>query len=141
MTFECLTQAHGFFERAQVLDPRNVRALVGAALADTSIGGSFLTDDRLARFAAAETAATKALLIAPDSALAHFALGVVHILTNRAAEGMADCEHALALDPNLADAHACIGWAKYFSVGARKPKPTSTRRSAGHRATSAPSDG
>jgi TolB-like protein/class 3 adenylate cyclase len=113
-TLENLTQAHGFFERALALDPGNVEALVGTAVVDCSIGGSFLTDDRTARFAAAEAASTKALSVAPDFAVAHLALGVVHVLTNHAAEGIAECEQALALDRNLAEAHACIGWAKFL---------------------------
>jgi TolB-like protein len=109
-----LGQAQGFFGRALALDPANVAALVGTALVDVAIGGSFLTDDRAMRFAAAETASTKALSVAPDFAVAHFALGVVHIATNRAAEGIVECEQALALDQNLADAHAGIGWAKFL---------------------------
>jgi TolB-like protein/class 3 adenylate cyclase len=109
-----LGQAQGFFGRALTLDPANVAALVGTALVDVAIGGSFLTDDRATRFAAAETASTKALSVAPDFAVAHFALGVVHIATNRAAEGIVECEQALALDQNLADAHAGIGWAKFL---------------------------
>jgi tetratricopeptide (TPR) repeat protein len=36
------------------------------------------------------------------------------MFTNRAAQSIADCEQALALDRNLANAHAYIGWAKYF---------------------------
>jgi len=109
-----LGQARGFFERALALDPGNVEALVGTAVVDWLIGGSFLTDDRTARFAAAEAASTKALSVAPDFAVAHLALGVVHIATNRAAEGIAECEQALELDRNLADAHAGIGWAKFL---------------------------
>jgi hypothetical protein len=42
------------------------------------------------------------------------ALGLVHIATNRAAEGIVECEQALSLDQNLADAHAGIGWAKFL---------------------------
>ena len=34
--------------------------------------------------------------------------------TKRAAEGIAECEHALALDRNLASAHAFIGFGKIF---------------------------
>ena len=34
--------------------------------------------------------------------------------TKRAAEGIAECEHALALDRNLASAHAYIGFGKIF---------------------------
>ena len=41
-------------------------------------------------------------------------LGLVDILTKRAAEGIAECEHALALDRNLAGAHAAIGLGKIY---------------------------
>ena len=41
-------------------------------------------------------------------------LGLVDILTKRAAEGIAECEHALELDRNLAGAHAIIGLGKIF---------------------------
>jgi TolB-like protein/class 3 adenylate cyclase len=109
---ESLTLARGFFERALALDPENVDALVGKAIVDISIGSTLLTDDRMARCMAAKAAATKVLSLAPDYALAHLVLGVVHMITNRAAEGIAECEQALVLDRNLADAHACIGWAK-----------------------------
>jgi tetratricopeptide (TPR) repeat protein len=40
--------------------------------------------------------------------------GFLEIVTNRAAEGIAECEHALALDRNLAAAHALIGIGKLF---------------------------
>ena len=40
-------------------------------------------------------------------------MGLPHIvLTNRAIQGIAECERALALDRNLAHAHAGIGFAK-----------------------------
>ena len=45
----------------------------------------------------------------PDHARAHMFFGFVEMLTRRAAHGIAECEHALALDRNLADAHAVIG--------------------------------
>jgi hypothetical protein len=77
-----------------------------------SIGSQLLTEDRVTRCTATKAAATKALSLAPDYALAHLVLGVVHMITNHAAEGIAECERALVLDRNLADAHACIGWAK-----------------------------
>jgi hypothetical protein len=41
-------------------------------------------------------------------------LGIIQILTNRATQGVAECERALALDRNLAHAHAWIGLAKMF---------------------------
>jgi tetratricopeptide (TPR) repeat protein len=41
-------------------------------------------------------------------------LGKVQIFTNRAAQGIAEFEQALALDRNLAHAHGLIGQAKIF---------------------------
>ncbi len=41
-------------------------------------------------------------------------LGLVDIFTKRAAEGIAECEHALELDRNLASAHSVIGLGKIF---------------------------
>jgi len=40
--------------------------------------------------------------------------GFAEILTKRAAQGIAECEHALALDRNLASAHSGIGYGKIF---------------------------
>jgi tetratricopeptide (TPR) repeat protein len=41
-------------------------------------------------------------------------LGAFLYSTNRAAEGVAECERALSLDRNLAEAHALIGSAKHL---------------------------
>jgi tetratricopeptide (TPR) repeat protein len=41
-------------------------------------------------------------------------LGGVYIYTNRAAQGIAECEQALALDRNHAYAHSAIGLAKLY---------------------------
>ena len=71
-----------------------------------------MADDRWERLTSAETTLTKALSMAPDHAGAHVAMGAVQIYTNRAAQGIAECERALALDPNFAHAHAVIGLAK-----------------------------
>ena len=106
-----LARARSFFERALALDPESVEALVGLAYLDGRISA---TDDKFARFAAAEAAATRALSLAPDNALAHMALGCTETCTNRVAEGIAECERALQLNRNLADAHATIGVAKIF---------------------------
>ena len=114
LTPDYMTQAQGFFERALAIDPENIEALVGAARVDAMIGTAFVTDDRAASLAAAETTLTKALSIAPQHALAHMLLGVVQIATKRPAQGIAECERALALDRNLASAHAWIGNAKYL---------------------------
>jgi TolB-like protein/class 3 adenylate cyclase/Flp pilus assembly protein TadD len=113
-TPEHMTRAGDFFERALVIDPRSVGALLGRATVDLMLGGSLLTDDRAARFSAAETNAIKALSLAPDRADAHLALGIVYSCTSRAAQGIAQCEQALVLNPNVADAHSAIGMAKLF---------------------------
>ena len=109
-----MTQARGFFERALELDPDNVEALVGIAAVDAASATLFLADDADERLAAAETALIKALSLAPQHALAHMFLGIVQLASNRANQGIAECEHALALNRNLADAHGSIGAAKLF---------------------------
>jgi len=113
-TSEYLAQSRSFFERALALDPKNVEALVGLAVVDAAAVGMALTVERAARLAAAETALIKALSLAPQHARAHWLLGNVKMFTNRAAQGIAECEQALALDRNLANAHAYIGRAKYL---------------------------
>jgi tetratricopeptide (TPR) repeat protein len=55
-----------------------------------------------------------ALSFAPEHALAHLCMGRVQINTNRAVQGIAECERALALNRNLAGAHAMIGVAKIY---------------------------
>jgi TolB-like protein/class 3 adenylate cyclase len=109
-----VAQARSFFDRALLADPGNVDALVGSARADAVAGGTLFVTDPTAAFAAAEAKLTKALSSVPDHALGHMNLGVVEIFTKRAAEGIAQCEHALALDRNLASAHAIIGFAKIY---------------------------
>jgi tetratricopeptide (TPR) repeat protein len=69
----------------------------------------------MAPFAAAEARLTKVLSSVPDHAPGHMMLGHVYIYTKRAAQGIAECEHALALDRNLANAHALIGLGKIFA--------------------------
>jgi len=113
-TSEYLAQSRSFFEPALALDPKNVEALVGLAVVDAAAVGMALTVERAARLAAAETAVIKALSLAPQHASAHWLLGNIKMFTNRAAQGIAECEQALALDRNLANAHAYIGRAKYL---------------------------
>jgi len=113
-TPENMAQARAFFERALALDPGNVDALVGIAFVDALFAGNFLIGNRVALAAAAEAALTKALSLAPNNARAHMVLGFVQFHTNRASQGIAECERALALDRNLAAAHGFIGLGKYF---------------------------
>jgi TolB-like protein/class 3 adenylate cyclase len=107
-----VTRARSFYDRALIADPDNVEALVGSAVADMSDGLMFFVADPMAAFAAAEAKLTKVLSSVPDHARGHMFLGYVEIFTKRAVDGIAECEHALTLDRNLAQAHAFIGRGK-----------------------------
>ena len=96
-----------FFERALELDPTNIEALVGKANIDLSTATNFMVDDRDARFAAAEATLIKVLSMAPSSCpwlICH--LGFSQLFTKRATQAIGEFEQALALDRNLATAHA-----------------------------------
>jgi TolB-like protein len=116
MTPDYVARGRSFFYRALTADPDNVEALVGSTRADMLAGVNVFVTDPIAAFAAAEAKLTTALSSVPDHARAHLALGLVHIYTKRAAEGIAECEHALALDRNLAIARAFIGHARARSA-------------------------
>jgi len=105
--------ARDFFVRALALDPDNIEAAVAAAHVDLAMGSSSMADDGPAHFRAAEKALNNVLLQVPNHPRAHMLLGAVQIRTNRAAKGIAECRQALALDRNLADAHAFIGLGKH----------------------------
>src|SRR5271166_6693361 len=113
-TPDSLAQAHSFFDRALSADPDNADAFVGSARADVIEGATIFVTDPIAAFAAAEAKLTEALSVVPDHARAHALLGGVDIFTKRAVEGIAECEHALALDRNLAHAHSSVGFGKIF---------------------------
>ena len=115
-----LAQARRFFDRALSADPDNVDALVGSAGAEVTEGALLFVTDRKAAFAAAEAKLTKALSSVPEHARGHALLGFVQIVTKRAAEGIAECEHALELDRNLALAHSFIGIGRVLMGRAEK---------------------
>ena len=129
-----VAQARSFFDRALTADPDNVDALIGSARVDELEGEYFFVTDPMAAFAAAEAKLTKALSSVPDHALAHMYLGLVDICTKRAAEGIAECEHALELDRNLAYAHSTIGLGKLLVGRAEEARLTSARPCASVRA-------
>jgi TolB-like protein/class 3 adenylate cyclase len=109
-----VARARSFFDRALAADPDNVDALIGSARADVYAGANLFVTDPMAAFAAAEAKLTRALSSIPDHARGHTTLGIVYIYTKHAARGIAECEHALALDRNLALAHSIIGLGKIF---------------------------
>jgi TolB-like protein/Tfp pilus assembly protein PilF len=114
LTSDNVAQARSFFDRALTADPDNVEALIGSAVADVIEGANSFVTDSLAAFTAAEAKLIKALSSAPDHPRAHMSLGFVDVRTKRAARGIAEFEHALKLDRNLADAHSGIGFGKIF---------------------------
>ncbi len=128
-TSENLSQARGFFQRALALDPANVDALVFMAYVEADTATYLLSEDKAERLAAAEVALTKALSLAPEHARAHLYMGIVLGWTKRVEQGIAECERALAIDRNLALAHAVIGVARSSSDAPRRPRRTSGRRS------------
>jgi tetratricopeptide (TPR) repeat protein len=114
VTPENVAQARGFFDRALAVDPDNVDALVGSARADVREGAHSFVSAPMAAFVAAEAKLTKALSSVPDHARGHMMLGLVYIFSKRGAQGIAECEHALALDRNLVAAHSAIGLGRIF---------------------------
>ena len=85
-----------------------------AQAVDAASATLFVADDADVCLAAAETALIKALSLAPQHASAHMFLGIVQFASNRVEQGIAECEHALALNRNLADAHGALGALKVF---------------------------
>ena len=114
VTREFIMRARGFFERALALDPGNLDALIGTGQVDATLGAAHLTDDRVKSLAEAEATLTKALILAPNNAIAHEFMGLVQFQTKRATQAISELERSLALNPNLADARAHIGNAKLF---------------------------
>ena len=126
-----MAQARRFFEEAITLDPQNVEAMVGLARVDAMTGAAIMTDHWSARFSSAETTLTKALLLAPNHALAHFLLGIVQDIYETHGTGHRSNASThlrwIAIWPALMPSS---GPQRFFLVEAQRPKLTSTRHSA-----------
>ena len=109
-----IERARGFFERALTLDPDNLDAVVGMACANGQSATGYYLDDKAERFASAEANLNRVLSQSPNNARAHYLMCRVETHTKRGAQGIAECERALALNPNLAAAPAQIGLVKIF---------------------------
>jgi TolB-like protein/class 3 adenylate cyclase len=113
-TAESLDKARSHCDRALDLDPDNVEALVQRAWVDVNFVSNYFSDDRAKHLRSAEADLAKALKLRPDHAIAHCALGASRLYGNRALQGIAECERALAIDRNYANAHGQIGIGKVF---------------------------
>ena len=113
-TTDLLDKARFHLDRALELDPDNVDALVGRARVNLGFVSYWLSEERTKRLRSAELDLGKALKLRPDDAIAQALLGVVRMFSNRAVQGIAECERALENDRNFAAAHAWIGLGKYF---------------------------
>jgi tetratricopeptide (TPR) repeat protein len=110
-----LESACHLYEQALTLDPDNVESLVGiAAVHSMTVTNYLYGADRASRLASAIAAATKAISLAPEHAIAHHLLGMAEMYSRNAARGIARCRRALELDRNLAAAHLGIGLGKIF---------------------------
>jgi TolB-like protein len=115
ITPDNITQARNFLDRARSIDPNNVEALVASARVDIIAAGNLFVADPIAVFLAAEAKLTKALSTVPDHAVSHTLLGMLYIYTKRVARGIAECEHALTLNRNLAMAYAFVALGKTYA--------------------------
>ena len=111
-------RARGLFERAAALDPDNLEATIWTAVVDLLVGVAHMSDDKAALVTTAEATLIKVLSIAPNHAVAHLYMATALMASNRVALGIAECERALELDRNLAEAHAQIGMGKFY-IGTR----------------------
>ena len=107
-------RGRGFFERALALDPDNLDAAIGLACADGQAAVGYYVDDKAERLESVEANLNRVLSRSPNNAQARYCLGRALVQNKRGVEGVAECERALALNPNLASAHALIGLAKLF---------------------------
>jgi TolB-like protein/class 3 adenylate cyclase len=115
ISLDNVAQARNFLDRARSIDPNNVEALVASARVDVIAAGNLFVADPIAALWAAEAKLTTALSTVPDHAASHTLLGAIYIYTKRVARGIAECEHALALNRNLATACAFIGLGKTYA--------------------------
>jgi TolB-like protein len=113
-SLEAARRARSCFEAALRLDEYNVGALLGFADTHMSEVNMYASDDRAGQIRAAEAAATKALLLAPDSANAHVTYGTVLYAMCAPERALREFKLAIGLDGNLAIAHAYVGLMKFF---------------------------
>ena len=84
------------------------------ACARGQVATGYYVDDKAERLVSVEANLNQVLSQSPDDARAHYCMGRAEVQNKRGAQGIGESERALALNPNLAPAHALIGLAKLF---------------------------
>lgn len=115
VTPENLAQARALYERAFELDGQNVLALLGLGAVDVAVGSLFMTADPASALAQGEETLGKVLALAPESAAAHYFMGIALCATNRVQRGIEELNRALTIDPNFAAASAFTGLAHVYA--------------------------
>jgi TolB-like protein/class 3 adenylate cyclase len=114
-TLDSFRKARDLCRRVVDLDPNNATALNCAASTEFGIAYTYEPMTLSGKLPAIEAEINKALSIEPDNGEARLALCGVKISTNRADEGIAECERALVVDPsNAAVIQSSIGMAKMY---------------------------
>ncbi len=114
LTPDNVARARSFFDRALDRRSRQRRRARWIGARGRSRGRNFLCDRSGGGLRGGRSEVDQSLVVGPGPCARPYELGFVYIYTKRAAEGIAKCEHALALDRNLASAHAYIGLGKIF---------------------------
>jgi adenylate cyclase len=103
------------YEEALRLDPDNVAALTGAAVARTLKVTSLWSTDRAADLAQAEAMAARAAAREAQNLECRLALGFVRRVQQRFDEAIVEYETALRGNPNIAFAQSELGWCYSFT--------------------------
>jgi tetratricopeptide (TPR) repeat protein len=108
-------EARHLVERALSMDEQSADALVGLAQTHTRIILNAWSDDRVADLRLADDALTRALAIAPKSAVVYAERAFVLVVREQFPEAIAAYETAIALDRNYAGAYGFLVGTMWFA--------------------------
>jgi TolB-like protein/class 3 adenylate cyclase/Flp pilus assembly protein TadD len=123
ISLERIREARAFFEAALSLDGRNVEALLGFASTHTYEVNNSLSENPAEQLTIAEAAVSKALALSPNNAQAHLVQAIMLQASKSPDRALRECELAISLDRNLADAYARAGLLKIFLGRAEETEP------------------
>jgi class 3 adenylate cyclase/TolB-like protein len=115
-----LDQVYALCERALSLDPRNVRALIELSFRAINRVLDLSTTDRDGDLRQAGEYVARALALAPNNAVAHFARSELLLAERRFDEAIDEAQQALALDPSFVNAYSSLSLATAYSGEAEK---------------------